>query len=884
MIARGSVGASPGRAELVEGLSRERWDRIRAILDDVLDRPPEERSVLLDRACGGDAGLAKEVEELLVADAEADGLLDKPLPVSVLDLDADPAPVVAMEGQEIGAYRVVGHLGEGGMATVLLATRADGLFEQRVALKLLKRGMDSDEILRRFAQERDILARLDHTDIARLLDAGATADGRPYLVLEAVKGEPLTRYCEARGLGVKERLRLILDVCDAVQYAHSRLVVHRDLKPSNILVTASGQVKLLDFGIAKLLGKGNGAATQTMAPPLTPEYAAPEQVRGDGVTTATDVYSLGVVTYEILTGSRPFEERRSLGGIDRARLDEEPRAPSRAASARSAFRGAPRGDLGRALRGDLDAIVLKALQTEPDRRYASVDALAEDIRRHLAGLPVLARKGGRAYRARKFLRRNPLSLALAAMAIAAVVAGFVATLRQAARAREEMQRAEAVEAFLAGLFDAADPRRAQGRSLTDRELLERGAMRVRTELVSNPLLQEKLASVIADVYLTLGDYKEAESLFKLTLDLTRHRTGRATAEEAELLLLLGDTVRLDGRPEDALVLFAESHDVARRAAGDRSTGVAQAMRGMGDAYHDLDRLPEAEAARRRALALYESLKGPDNDLTIQIVANLAVVLFDRGKLAEAEALQRRTLTLQEQHSGAEHPSALVYRYNLARMLRRQARLAEAEPMLRQVLEQAQRILGPKHLLVIRCLRVLGQTLDDLGRHKEAATFFEQDTSLSREHFGPAEIGAALAAFARHRMLRGHVREAETHAREGLALLEERFGPKHGDSAYARYVLGLILIERHRVQEAERELEAALAAQTTVVGERHPDTLETSDALGVAILALGRPRDALQRHEKALVSMRETLGDEHPSVKALSAHLAEDRRALGEGGR
>ncbi len=468
-----------------------RWTEVRALFEELVELSPAER----DRRLGAlaDVELAGRVAKLLAADSQAGRFLETPAVAvagGLFDGLAEPE-AEAPPPERIGPYRVLRRIGRGGMGEVLLAERADGLFEQRVAIKLLRPGMASDEILRRFSRERRILARLEHPHIARLLDGGATEDGRPYFVMELVEGEPITDYCRSRDLGADERLRLIEDCCDAVAAAHRNLVVHRDLKPSNVLVTKDGEVKLLDFGIAKLLGPddtGEAAAeTRTELRLLTPAYAAPEQVLGEPVTTATDVWALGALAYELLTGTLPQKrEGRSASALTAAVADDVTERPSQRVS-REPLEALPllrpseadRRRLARRLRGDLDNVLLAALRRAPERRYGSVTALAGDLRRHREGQPVKARPDTFGYRVGKFVRRNRVGVAAGALVAVSLVAGIAVAAWQARRAEAHAKtaaaaarRAEGVKEFLIGLFEVADPEQASGGSVTASELLD----------------------------------------------------------------------------------------------------------------------------------------------------------------------------------------------------------------------------------------------------------------------------------------------------------------------------------------------------------------------------------------------------------------------------
>jgi non-specific serine/threonine protein kinase/serine/threonine-protein kinase len=437
------------------------WTRVDRLLQQALERSPAERTAFLDEACAGDAQLRRELDSLLAADAEAGSFLEKPFADNFTDALTSAQ---AAAGQRIGAYQLVREIGRGGMGAVYLAERADKQFEKQVALKLIKRGMDTEEIIRRFRYERQILARLDHPNIARLLDGGTTADGLPYFVMEYIEGQPLTEYCDAQQLSTTERLKLFLAVCAAVQYAHQHLVIHRDLKPGNILVTKAGEVKLLDFGIAKLLDPESASSTIAELRPMTPEYASPEQARGESVTTTSDVYSLGVVLYELLTGRRPYRfAARTKEEVARVLCEQEPLKPSLAvrqnqpsndeaqnSSVRDQSQSAVRtprsaSNLPQALRnlkGDLDNIVLMALRKDPQRRYVTVGQLAADIRRHLDGMPVVAAHNSLTYRAGKFIRRHKAGVMAAVLVTLTLVGGIIATTWQARVARAERARAE----------------------------------------------------------------------------------------------------------------------------------------------------------------------------------------------------------------------------------------------------------------------------------------------------------------------------------------------------------------------------------------------------------------------------------------------------------
>ncbi|HYH46558.1 MAG TPA: serine/threonine-protein kinase, partial [Thermoanaerobaculia bacterium] len=571
---------------------RQRWSEVKSLLAEALEVPPDERPAFFARL-NAEPALVAEVEELLALGPRADGFIDEPL-----FSFGQPAPAL-QAGSRLGPWRLLRPLGQGGMGTVYLAERADGAFELTVAVKLLKIGLDSAELISRFEAERHILARLIHPNIARLLDGGTSDDGRPYLVMEHVEGEPIDQYCDRHRLPTRARLELFRDVCSAVQLAHQNLVVHRDLKPANILVTAEGTVKLLDFGIAKLLAPHPADAEAATAPtlaqlggaPLTPRYASPEQVRGEPITTASDVYSLGVVLYELLTGHRPYRfETLSPAEVERVVCGERPPRPSTAVRRSKevltaeggrllltpdAVAGVREGDatrLSRRLSGDLDTILLTALSKEPERRFASAEQLADDLRLYLAGLPIRSRPDTFGYRTRKFLARHAFGVTAAGAVLALLVAFAGAMTWQraeiAARGREvaqERDRAEAIKDFLLELIGQTDPRLAKGEDITIRQALDQRAGSLAEETDLAPATRADLLDALGVSYRSLGRSEEAAPLLRQALALRQQELGSEHVLVAESLHNLANVERSLGRPGEAERLIRQALAIQRRA-------------------------------------------------------------------------------------------------------------------------------------------------------------------------------------------------------------------------------------------------------------------------------------------------------------------------------
>jgi eukaryotic-like serine/threonine-protein kinase len=750
------------------------------------------------------------------------------------------APVDGITGRPgvlIGPYRLVRELGQGGMGIVYLAERADGQFEQRVALKLIKRGMDSDEILRRFLGERQVLARLSHTHIARLLDGGVSAGGQPYFAMEYVDGVPLHRYCEERGLGFEERLRLFRQVCEAVQYAHGSLVVHRDLKPSNILVTSAGDTKLVDFGIAKLLHEDGAerSATRTDQRLMTPDYAAPEQVRGDPVTTATDVYALGAILYQLLSGQPPHRfTGRSKADRYRMILEVEPEPPS------EVVRGAA---AGRRLRGDLDFIVLKALRKDPARRYSSVEALLDDLERHRTGLPIRARSDSVAYRARKFLSRHRLGATIAGLVVLALAAGLGGALWQARATAREAAKARAVRNFVVSLFRVSQPEESRGREITARELLERGARRIDSGLARQPELQAELLDVLGVIHRDLGLYPEADTLLQRAVRLSRATYGESHPDVAARLTDWGSVLAARGEFVRAESLLTEAHDILRRTRGP-DTSVATTLSTLASVHRRKGSFAQAESLYREALRIDRDSRGDDLLRVAEDLDNLGLVQEEAGQLKGADLSYQEALALRRERLDPDHPQVITSLHHLATLREKQGEFAKAEELEREVLERRRRIYPAGHPEIAYALQSLGTTLQ----------------------------------------IQGGYAEAESLDLEALAILRARLGADHAETLELVSNLATLKYEKGDLRGAETMFRELHAAWKRSLGDEHPTTLQALNDVAAALKYQRRYAEAEPLYREALALRRKRLGDAHPDVALAWGNLAEllaERRQLAE---
>jgi serine/threonine protein kinase/tetratricopeptide (TPR) repeat protein len=824
-----------------------RWKRLQELFHAAAALPSEARPAYLEEACPDDPEMRREAMALLDGPAQdADSLADE-VREAVAVLTAEPKGP-----SRIGPYSLLRELGHGGMGIVYLAERDDDSYRMRVAVKVA-RGPISRPAQERLVAERQILASLEHPNVARLLDGGATSDGLPYLVMEYVEGEPIDAWCDRRQLTTDERLRLFRVVCDAVQHAHQNLIVHRDLKPANILVTGAGEVKLLDFGIAKLLKPEllTHAAphTTTSLRILTPDYASPEQVRGDPVTTASDVYSLGVVLYELLTGHRPFETRdRGAQELERLITGTEPEKPSavvtrpleRPAEGRvthvapvevSRARGTQPDKLRRRLRGDLDNIVLMAIRKVPARRYPSAFQLSEDIRRYLAGEPVQARRPTWSYRARKFVGRHRLAVAAASLSFALVLAFGVSRARLAAdlarerdHAREEAETADRVAAFLEDIFRVADPGFARGETVTARELLDRGAGRIRRELQDEPRVQATLLVTIGDVYRHLGLYERAAPLL-----------------------------------EEALAIRS-------RVLGEQNLDTATSLESLGVIERERGHYPEAQALLRRAVAVRERLLGPDAPGVAESLHDLARVLTFQGAYAEAEGLFRRALAIREASPSDPVPVTDTLR-GLAEVLKGEGRAAEAAPLAQRAVATLRQLDGDQTIALSSALSLLGRIRLDLGNLTAAGDLCGEALAIRRRVLGDDHplVGLALSDLASVRLEQGEAAAAAKLEDEALSILVPVLGDDHVLVAAARDGQAQALEQTGALPLAETACQEALATRRTSLGEDHPDTLSSLELLGHIRLAQGRTTEAEAILRDVLERRRRVLRAGHPQI-------------------
>ncbi|HLG59115.1 MAG TPA: serine/threonine-protein kinase [Vicinamibacterales bacterium] len=869
----------------------DHFDRLKSLVLEARALDGAARAAFLAEACGADEGLRRDAESLLAHAEDAVPVLSAAAAVRFVGLDALAAlEREADEGAQpatVGPYQIRGVLGQGGMGTVYEAEQVKPI-RRLVALKLIRRGLDTDAVIARFKTERQALALMDHPAIARVLDAGASDDGRPYFVMELVAGVPITQYCRDRQLGVRQTLQLFLAVCQGVRHAHQKGIVHRDLKPSNVLVRETDGVaapKIIDFGIAKAIDATGGdtglePATRIGGTAGTPDYMSPEQagVIPGGVDTRTDVYSLGVLLFEILTARRPYTfSMYTPGEIARVLRGPEPRAPSAAAP-----------DRRRQLSGDLDNIVARALARQPADRYASVEQFADDIRRHLEGEPVLAREATWPYRTAKFVGRHTAAVAVAATLAVLIVGAGVTFAVQAARlaaerdrarsaeqlAREQVATAESVVGFLVDLFQTSDPSEARGNTITAREILDRGAQRIESDLRETPQVQATLLGTMGRVYQSLGLYTVAQPLLQRALERRREVFGMEHAAVGESLDQLALLLRKRGDYAGAEPLFREALAIKRRTQGPDHRSIAETMTNLGFVLRNTDRGAEAEPFIRENLAMRLRLFGPEHHEVAEGMHELGATLWRNGDLAGAQELLRRALDLDRRLLGEIHPVVSVRWHTLGQILRDSGQFATAEEALRKALDINKTLNGPEHPDVAHASTGLAWLLIKQGKVQEAEPLLETALDLHRRLVGEESpwVSSDLQGLGLLKLRAREYAEAEQVFRRGLALATKIYGPESSWAAEATMNLGSAIQRQGRIAEAEPMLRRAEALWAKTRGVRHPDYARYVWELASAVAARGGLEEGEKLHRQALEIRRTHLSARDADVAASLASL------------
>ncbi len=855
----------------VENKVDDRWERLQDLFSRAVELPEHEREAFVTTETGGDKDLRDELLELLACDVgRSTGPLTHALGAAIDATTRDRRK--ALVGRVIGNYKLVSILGHGGTGTVYLGERADRQYSAQVAVKIVDNATIHGDLGLRFKAERQILASLNHANIARLLDAGETTEGQPYLVMEYVHGEPVDRYCDRQQLDLTARLNLFLEICNAVQYAHQNLIVHRDLKPANILVTAEGAPKLLDFGIAKLLDTGDQAAmlalTRMNDRLLTPEYASPEQILGRQVTTASDVYALGVVLYELLTGLRPYtvpgsasqlELERSICISDPQRpstalkkaLEAEPREGESPIAAIGLARSLQPDRLHKRLLGDIDAIVMRALRKEPQHRYGSVEQLAADLRRYLSREPVVARQGNWLYYSQRFVRRHAFGVSAGAFFMMVIVAFAVAMSVQNQRiaaerdkASNESKSAQAVSEFMLDVFSAAEPFKAQGKEITARQLLEQSGLQVRADKGMRPEVRARLLASIGRAFRRSGDPERSLNYLEDAVHLRRQMPNSGGLPAAEDMSELAVTLRTLGDMNGSARVIKEAMDLCQRIGGQRTPTYATLLTNRGRVEFHSGDVARSRQSFEQALALNRQVRGPNDQEVAVVLLDLSLVFMWMDDIPSVERVTRQAVDIFRLTAPDLHPDRVLAETRLGEALLMQNHINEAGVMFESTLEKQRILFGDNSRQVAEVLDSLSQIRRAQGQMAESEQFAAESlhsavNAMGAEH---AYTPYFRTAYASVLMRRGKYSEAERELRHSLDTLAKTRPADHQYVCSAEHLLGEVLLETDRLPDAEAMLTAAMNRwkRTDAPAWR---SARSASALGEVLFKQGRMREA-----------------------------------------
>jgi serine/threonine protein kinase/tetratricopeptide (TPR) repeat protein len=884
-------------------IPRARWQQIRSLFEQLADVGAVERAARLGEACGGDMELRASVQSLL----ESDQRREDPL----LHAIGDAAETLLEDHQDrligtrIGPYRVVSILGHGGMSTVYRGERDDSQYQQTVAIKVLQHATLHPRMRSRLHSERHILATLDHPSIARLIDSGDLEDGTPYLVMEHVDGESIDTYCDSRTLFIRERLELFIQVCAAVQYAHRNLVVHRDIKASNIFVTGEGVPKLLDFGIAKLLAPESLShtlpVTRLQERILTPENAAPEQVLGRPITTATDIYSLGVLLYQLVTGRSPYRLLSySQLQLERAICMDDPVRPSQMVVSRlsgekdadrsriSDRRGLSPQRLRARLSGDLDAIIAMAMRKEPDRRYPSVEALADDLGRHLLGKPVRARQGDWRYNTAKFLRRYVLAVA----AVAAVFLGLALfagvmvwenhriELARDATAQER-DRAQQVSGFLVDVFSKADPFNAQGRESTAKDLLDRGAERIKGNVNLQPEVRAQLLESIGLAYRRQGLSERAIPLFEEAVAIRRQERPLDNGHVAVALANLARALTDAGNLVSAEAYLRQAVTLSESGGEARAIETADILVQYGNFALEAKSDPaRGSELFGKALIIYRGAIGNQNLQVAATLNGLATAAVWMSDYPLAEHYQREALGIFQATVSRNHPDNAVALATLGYILTQREKYTEAEQDLNEALQIERSVFGVDNQRTAAIEADLGILYNREGDTVRAVAATQNALRIARDRLGANHyrVGYYLDALATLYLKANDLAAAETDARQALAVYAQALPARHLYVASTHQVLGEVLLRRGSLAAAETELRTALEMNTSLAGPDSWRAARSEASLGWTLIRRNKDSEGESMLLAARSKLLATVGTKNPATQQTTARLVEYYRA------
>ena len=876
----------------------EKWETVKALFDAALELESSEHSVFLRENCPDEEARA-EVKRLLDEHGQAGAFLSEPglddfrVEASAPDPDAEGPGTT---GTLIGRYQLLQKVGEGGMGEVWQAEQKEPI-RRRVAIKLIKAGMNTREVLARFESERQALALMNHQAIAKVFDAGSTARGAQYFVMEYVAGVPITVYCDNHRLSIRERLELFIRVCEGVQHAHQKAIIHRDLKPSNILVTEVDGVatpKIIDFGIAKALSQKLTAETMFTRVGMligTPEYMSPEQARssGEDIDTRTDIYSLGIIFYELLAGAPPIELKKiEFEEFLRRLREDDPPKPStkiRTRDSATAAEVARRRQVGplalaKQMQGELDAIALMALEKDRARRYGSASELGLDIKRYLNNETVLAVPPSMFYRARKVVHRHRGTLVTTCAVALVLIAAAVISIRQSIRANREAAAAQAVNDFLQNDLLAQASVATQSGPKVDPDLkvrtaLDRAATRITGKFDQQPGVEAAIRDTIGRTYMNLGLYAEARKQFESALEIQRRVLGPDNPETFKTMGLVGQTAFNQSNYPEAEALLSQTLDAARRVLGPQDSYTLKSMTNLASVFRRQGKYPKAEALVSQALEIKRLTVGPENPTTLNSMSVLAEIYEEEGKYSEAESLVNQALEVRRRLLGPEHPDTLISMNNLANVYAAQGRYSQAEALHSETLEIRRRVLGADHPYTLSSMNNLADIYDEQGKYTQAEALFKQAIDIRRRVLGLQHSYTLMSMknLADVYLEEGKYAQAEALAGETGEVQRRMLGGEHPEVLRSMQTLACVYSAEHKYEQADALFGKTVEIQRRVLGEQHPDTLDTVSNIASMYQRQRKYSVAETYAVQALTGRRHALGAEHRDTMVSAMDLA-----------
>jgi serine/threonine-protein kinase len=886
-------------------MDQQQWKRINNIVDTALELTKEERDTYIQEQCKEDKQLIEKITTFIEAIEQSDteGFLEdlsnyqQQLAQDVLDEDAQKKDA-ALVGSTIDSYEVIKLIGHGGMGSVFLAKRADNTYEQKVAFKVLRRGLHTPSNVARFKRARQILAKLNHPNIAQLLDGGLTPEGLPYLVMEYVEGKSLYEYCNQHSFSIEERVQLLQSICRAVQHAHKNAIIHRDLKPSNILVTEEGEVKILDFGIAKLLEPEDPEQplyqTQTGARLLTFSYASPEQIENGPITTATDIYTLGIVFHELLCGAHPFDlEGKKLTEIEniiRTKSPSTPRMrflqlPEGIRQKEARYRQANPTSLSQTLKGDLDAIVQKTLRKEPEERYDSIEQFLEDLRRYNQSRPIIARKDTLRYKAKKFIKRHQSGLA-ATMGFIFLIVSFAGIYtwritQERNRARLQAEKAEETSEFLVNLFSANNPAETHGETVPVKSILEEGLNQI-DQLGEQPEVQSQMLHTMGKVYTNLGEYDRAEMLLERALGIQTKINGELNAEVASIYNDLGGLHQKAQEAQQAEPHYAKALDIRKKVLGPNDIQYAETLSDLGALMRYKENLDSAEVLYNKALEIRQNNLAPNHPDIANSLNNLGVLEKSKGNLETARQFYQEALKIRQNHFGNVHPKVANVKNNLAVLYRTMGEFDLAETYYTETLEIRKKVYGQNHPLTAQSLNNFAGFLVDQGNYDQAETYYRKALKVRKNLLGPTHIqtGTAYNNLANALFEKVQLDSAEHAYRNAIDIYGSSLGESHRYVGIVKSNLAKTLTAKNNLEAADKVFKEALSIMRNSYDSENINFANLYSHRAKLELKRKEISQAKDLLEDALDIRKELQGIEHPDFQQNATRLSSIYQQLG----